>query len=74
MARNLTLNERREIESQLARAHTISDVMALARVTPRQAARVVAIACGYRVARPAVEFTDADLAWFKRPIASSEGK
>lgn len=68
MARNLTLHEKRDIEAQLASARSISDVMQLARVTPRQAARVVAIACGYRVSRPSVEFTDADIAWFRAPV------
>lgn len=68
MARNLTLPERHEIEAQISNARSIADVMRLAHVTPRQAARVVAIACGYRIARPAVEFTDADLAWFRAPI------
>ena len=72
MARNLTIEERRNLESQLASARSIADVMAIARVTPRQAARVVAIACGYRVSRPSVEFTDSDLAWFRAPI--KEGK
>ena len=72
MARNLTLTERRDIEVQLASARTIADVTRIARITPRQAARVVAIACGYRIARPAVEFSDDDLAWFRAPIR--EGK
>lgn len=72
MARNLTLNERLTIEAQLASARSIADVMKIARVTPRQCARILRIACGYRIARPAVEFSDADLAWFRAPI--TEGK
>ena len=60
-----------DLEMALAAAHSVTDVMRIARVSPRHAARVVRIACGYRVSRPSVEFTREDLAWFARPVGGA---
>ena len=30
--------------------------------------RIIPLACGYLMLRPSVEYTEDDLAWFRRPI------
>jgi hypothetical protein len=59
--RTMTPTEIASINAQIASAVSIADVTRIARV-----------ACGYRITRAAVEYTEADRAWFKRPIGGAQ--
>ncbi len=57
----------RNVTRQLQTARSISDVTRLARTV-----RVVRVVGGYRFVRSAVEYTEADLAWFRKPLGGAK--
>ena len=69
MTRTLTRTEIRNLQAQLRDARSIDEVLKIARTR-----RIERIPGGYRIERhtsPAardVEYTEADLAWFRAPI------
>ena len=71
MTRTLTRDEIRNLQTQIKDARSIDDVLKIARTR-----RIERIPGGYRISGHAsgasaardVEYTEADLAWFRAPI------
>ena len=72
MTRTLTRTEIRDLQAQIKDARSIDEVLKIAHTR-----RIERIPGGYRIEPRAyasvVEYTEADLAWFRRPLSSIGG-